>query len=157
MKFVLLAFTAALISTFAATAEDKPANPKPETIRTGHFEKNNSGLKGERSFLILRDYDAFEKVFGTVPPLGKQKNNPVTKADFEKSVVVAVITRGPAVTSYGDVSGTSADGQFTLKYKSVTGPAGTATFASPLLVVVPKEGLKGTIFADDGAEVGQAK
>ena len=67
------------------------------------------------------------------------------------------ITRGPAVTTYGDVSGASADGQFTLKYKSATGPAGTATFASPLLVVVPKEGLKGAIFADDGAEVGTAK
>ena len=114
-------------------------------------------MKGERSFLILRDYDAFEKVFGTVPPLGKRMNNPVTKADFEKGVVVAVITRGPAVTTYGDVSGASADGQFTLKYKSATGPAGTATFASPLLVVVPKEGLKGAIFVDDGAEVGTAK
>ena len=157
MKPALFAFAAALISTFAATAEDKPADPKSDPIRTGHFEKNNSGLKGERSFLILRDYDAFEKVFGTVPPLGKRMNNPVTKADFEKGVVVAVITRGPAVTTYGDVSGASADGQFTLKYKSATGPAGTATFASPLLVVVPKEGLKGAIFVDDGAEVGTAK
>ena len=156
MKPALFAFAAALISTFAATAEDKPADPKPDPIRTGHFEKNNSGLKGERSFLILRDYDAFEKVFGTVPPLGK-KNNPVTKADFETGVVVAVITRGPAFTTYGDVTGASKDGQFTLKYKSATGPAGTATFASPLLVVVPKEGLKGAIFADDGAEVGTAK
>jgi len=149
-------FAFALVFALAipALAEDKPAEI---TVRTGHFEKNNSGLKGDTSFLILRDLEAFEKVFGTVPPLGNKKNNPVTKADFEKNAVVAVITRAAAITTYREVTGATQDGKLTLKYKSVTGPAGTANFASPLIVLIPKDGLKEAVFIANGTEAGTAK
>jgi hypothetical protein len=149
------------LTAFAAVgrAADEPAKGLSAPTRTGHFEKNTSGLKGETSFLVLRDIDSFEKVFGTVPPLGGKKANPVTKELFEKGVVVAVITRAAAVTTYSDptILIDTENSTVKLSYKSVTGPPGTATFASPLIVMVPKEKMNGAVFFDNGKEVGSAK
>jgi len=148
---------ASLAASVAARADVKPEEVPAESIRSGHFEKNDSGLKGDASFLILRDLESFEKVFGTVPPSGGRKANPVTKADFEKGAVVAVITRAAATTAYGELKSDREGGTFTLHYKSVTGPAGTANFASPLIVVVPKEKLKRAVFIANGKEAGTAE
>lgn len=140
-------------------AEDK--KPPEFTVHTGHFEKNTSGLKDEPSLLILTDDAAFGKVFGTVPPAGlgggARKNNPVTKEVFEKNVVVAVIKRGKAITTYTEVS-TKADGEtLTVSFKSEAGKEGTATFASPLIVAVPKGKITKVVFVENGKEIGSAK
>ena len=158
---------ALLIATvFAATvhAEDKPKGEKLD-IGTfgGHFEKNNSGLKGDSSFLLIPDYDQFEKLFGTVPPAGigpnagKRKVTPVTKATFENFVVAGVVKRGTAVTTYSDVAAYLDGDTVTVTYKAETGAPSTATFASPLFVAVPKEKVKKVIFIENGKEVGTAK
>ena len=59
MKSAPLALAVTLFLGFAAMGEDKN-DPKPEATRTGHFEKNNSGLKGDQTFLILRVIESFE-------------------------------------------------------------------------------------------------
>lgn len=141
-----------------AADEKKP----PEfTAHTGHFEKNTAGLKGDVSLLLLTDEDAFGKVFGTVPPAGLgggvRKNNPVTKEVFEKNVVAAVIRRGKAITTYTEVS-TKTDGEtLTVSFKSEAGKEGTATFASPLIVALPKGKITRVVFVENGKEIGTAK
>ena len=146
-----------------AVADDKKEDKKgPEfVVHTGHFEKNNSGLKDEPSLLLITSSDDFEKVFGTVPPAGLggggKKNNPVKKDDFDTEVVAAVIKRGKAITTYTEVS-TKTDGEtLTVSCKSVEGNAGTATFASPLIVSVPKGKVKTVVFVENGNEIGTAK
>lgn len=140
-------------------AEDKKT---PEFIvHTGHFEKNTSGLKDEPSLLLLKDDDAFGKVFGAVPPAGLgggvRKNNPVTKGVFEANVVAAVIKRGKAITTYTEVS-TKTDGDtLTVTFKSEAGKPGTANFASPLVVAVPKGKIAKVVFVENGKEIGTAK
>jgi hypothetical protein len=140
-----------------AFADDK----KPEfTVHTGHFEKNTSGLKGDASFLLYKDAAEFEKVFGTVPPAGLgagRKSNPVTKEVLDKMMVVAVIKRGKAITTYTEVSATADGETLTVKYTAETGAPGTATFASPLVVAVPKGKITKVVFVENGKEVGTAK
>ena len=127
------------------------------TVHSGHFEKNNAGLKGEQSFLLLTDREAFDKIFGAGFVMGK-KPNVVPKGAFDKSVVVATIKRGNAITTY-DVEKVTLDKDGTLyvQYKATAGPAGTATFASPLIVTAPKDKVKKIAFIENGKTVGTAE
>ncbi len=144
-------------------ADDKKDDKKaPEfVVHTGHFEKNTSGLKDEPSLLLLKDDTAFGAIFGAVPPSGLggggRKNNPVTKDVFDNSVVAAVVKRGKAITTYTEVS-TKTDGEtLTVTFKSEAGKPGTATFASPLVVAVPKGKITKVVFVENGKEIGTAK
>ncbi len=93
-------FAALLLIAPVSLADDKKDDKKDPVfvVHTGHFEKNTSGLKDEPSLMLLKDDDAFGKIFGAVPPAGLgggvRKNNPVTKDVFEANVVAAVIKRG---------------------------------------------------------------
>jgi len=156
----LLALAVGLFALpLSLSADDKKA---PDfTVHTGHYEKKDSGLKDEPSLLLLTDFDAFGKVFGTVPPAGLgggvRKNNPVTKDTFEKNVVAAVIKRGKAITTYTEVT-TKTDGEtLTVTFKSEAGKESTATFASPLVIAVPRGKITKVVFVENGKEIGSAK
>lgn len=125
------------------------------TVHTGHFEKNSSGLKGDASFRVFTDFATFEKVLGTVPSVGPRKANPVTAATFQDHDLVVVIKRGKAITTYSEVSTTSDDTTLTLSYKTDVGTPGTAEFASPLVVAVPKGKAASVKFVENGKEVGK--
>lgn len=143
----------------SATGQDQPKGDKVEfTQYNGHFEKNNSGLAGAHSFLLLPSREAFDKVFGTVPPLmGNDKAVRLPANAFDKGVVAAVVTRADAPTEYSDVTATLKGTTLTVAYKSKTGPAGTAKFASPLILSLPKDKFKDVVFVNNGKEVGTAK
>src|SRR5437763_1962390 len=97
----------------SANGADEPKGEKIEfTVHGGHFEKNNAGLKGDQSFLLFSDREAFDKVFGAGFVMGK-KPNVVPKDAFDKSAVVAVVTRGKAITTY-DVEKVTLDKDGTL-------------------------------------------
>lgn len=154
-------FAFALLAALPCTlfAEDK--KEPGFTVHTGHFEKNNSGLKDEPSLLLLTDFDSFDKAFGTIPSAGLgggvRKNNPVTKQVFDTQLVAAVIKRGKAITAYTEVS-TKTDGDtLTVAFKSEAGKPGNATFASPLVVSVPKGKVMKVVFVENGKEIGTAK
>jgi hypothetical protein len=140
----------------AAPVPAQPDGKPVEFVRhTGHFEKNNSGLQGDVSRLVFTDADAFGKVFAPVPPLmgkGANKPNPVKADTFEKSLVVAVVTRANAPTIYSDIAAKVADGVLIVSYKAVTDPPSTAIFASPLIISVPKDGIKKVVFVTNGKE-----
>jgi hypothetical protein len=142
-----------LVFTPLAFADDKVE----ARVYTGHYEKNTSGLSGEASFLVYHDFAEFEKVFGVVPPIGARKPNPVTDDVLADNRVVAVIKRGKAVVVFTEVAVTS-DGQtLTVRYKAEVGAPGAATFATPLVVSVPKGKETKVVFVENGKEVGSAK
>jgi hypothetical protein len=153
-------FVLALLFCTLAYAEDNPKEEKPgSTIHTGHFVRNDTG-EDARSLYLCSDQDAFEKLFGTVPPLngnGGRKTNPVKDDVFEKNMVVVVVIRAMAITTYNEVS-TKVDGEkLVVSYKCETGKAGSASYASPLIVSVPKGAWKTATFFENGKEVGTAK
>jgi hypothetical protein len=145
-----------LPALMAAPVPAQPEGKPVEVVRnTGHFEKNNSGLKGDVSRLVFTDAEAFGKVFAPVPPLmgkGNNKPNPVKPDAFDKNLVVVVITRATAPTTYSDISAKLADGILIVTYTAVSDPPGTATFASPLILSVPKDGIKRVVFATGGKD-----
>jgi hypothetical protein len=152
--------TALFATCFALAAHasaDEPKAAKVEfVVHTGHFEKNNAGLKDNPSFLTLTSAEAFDKVFGVAFTMGK-KPNVVTKGAFEKHLVIATIKRGNFITNYDVEKVTLADGTLTVAYKTTDEAGGTATFASPLIVSVPKAGVENVEFVENGKKAGTAE
>ncbi|MBX9582023.1 MAG: hypothetical protein K2X87_17095 [Gemmataceae bacterium] len=156
MARVLLAAPALLAAALLAPADDPKAEKVKFEAYTDHFEKNNAGLKGDESFLLVNTREGFDKVFGVgVVAGGKQKFVP--KDAFDTKVAAAVIHRGDAPWTY-KVEGVTADGgTVTVRYSAKKGEASTAKFASPLIVTVPKAGVKKVVFVENGKEVGTAE
>lgn len=141
----------------AARADEAKGEKVEYALHTGHFEKNNAGLKGNQSFLALGTFDAFDKVFGAGFVMGK-KPNVVQKDAFPKRLVVSVITRGNAITTYTVEKVTlDKDGTLYVAYKAATDPPGTATFASPLIISVPKDKVKKVAFIENGKAAATAE
>ena len=59
------------------------ANPIEYMVHSGYFEKNNSGLKGEASYLAIKDRETFDKAFGVAFTMGKKPN--VRPPDLQQS------------------------------------------------------------------------
>jgi hypothetical protein len=136
-------------------ADDVPKGEKVEfkSYARPYFEKNNSGLMGDASFLAITDQAMFDKTFGIGVVMGK-KPDVLPKNAFEKQMVLSVIKRGPVYT-YSEVSVTAADGVLYLQYAADTkGAGGTARFSSPLIVAVEKGKWKSVVFMEGGKKVG---
>ena len=90
--------------------------------------------------------------------MGGKKVTAVPADAFDKQFAAVVIKRGPAVTTYRVEAVTlDKDGTLYVQYKADAGPAGTATFASPLIVTAPKEGAKRVAFVENGKAAGSAE
>ena len=123
-------------------------------VHTGHFQKNNAGLKGDASFLAFTDRAGFDKVFGVGATMKKQ--NFVPKDTFDKKLVVAVIHRGKAPWTY-KVEKVTADGDtLYVQYEATAGKEGNATYASPLIVSVGKGKYTSVVFVENGKKAGTA-
>ena len=76
----------------------------------------------------------------------------------EKKLVVAVIKRGNATTTYKVDGVTAADGVLQVSYTATPGKASpSARFASPLIVAVPKGNYKSVNFIENGKKAGTAE
>ncbi len=118
-----------------------------------YFEKNNSGLRGERSYLVLTDQAQFDRVFGAAARMG---NNTFLPADaFENKIVVAAIKRG-AMRKYSDVAVTEENGVLLVSYTATDAAAGAATFSVPLILAVDKGAYSGVVFVENGERAGVA-
>jgi len=146
-----------------AIAAPVPAPEKSEEIRfqshSGHFEKNNSGLKGDSSYLSILDQAAFDKVFGSVPPLGGKKHNWLPQDAFKTDQVIAVIKRGPSTYTFSTISVASDAKTITVKFTSKAGDpgAGTAQFATPMILSIPQMKGREIVFVENGKEAAKLK
>jgi hypothetical protein len=142
-----------VVATLAGAADDKIE----AKVYGPYFEKNTSKLKGDASYLVVSDQKAFDAVFGSGFTTAK-KPVLIPKDTFEKNLVVAVIKRGDSVTTYTVEKTELKDGTLTLTYKATAkGGGGTAKFASPLVVTVPKKDVKSVQFVENGKKVETVK
>jgi hypothetical protein len=119
-------------------------------VHSGYFESNQSGLKGESSYLTFTDPKAFEKVFGIGVVMGK-KPRLLPKDAFESHLVVAVIKRGKSIWDYKVEKVTEDEGTVYVQYTaSPRDGGGSATFASPLILSVPKGKYSSVVFLENG-------
>jgi len=151
-----LLLAAGIVLPAASAAFEKGAKVEFKTYAAPYFEKNNSGLKGEASFLVLPDKESFDKVFGVGFVMGKKP--PVLKGDdFNKKLVVAVIKRGDAPVKYKVDSVTEAGDELRVSYTAKAGAPGTAKFASPLILTLDKGKYKSVTFIENDKKVGTAE
>ena len=154
-RFALIAVGLIAFSVPVRAADEAKGEKVTYTVFDTYFEKNNSGLKGNETYTALTNKDGFEKVFAARPPLMGGKKPVLLAADaFDKQFVAVVVKRGPAITTYQvEAVKLDKDGTLYVQYKAENGPAGTATFASPLIVSVPKEGAQKVTFIENGKAV----
>jgi len=147
-----------LVLALPILAEEKPAKGDKVEYQayTVYFEKNTSGLKGDVSYLAVTDRPKFDSLFGFGRTMGPKPD--LLPADaFEKKMVVGVIKRGNAITTYKVDGVTAADGVLQVSYTATTGKPGSAKFASPLIIAVPKGTCKSVDFIENGKKVGTAE
>lgn len=138
-----------------ATGHDGVSPPGPaafDAYTSGYFERNDSGLKGEVSFLVLTSEAAFDAVFGFGATMGRQPDTLPPDA-FDASIVVAVIHRGDAIWTYQVDEVASHDQGLRVSYRAHKGPSSSARFASPLIVRLPKQGTANVQLIENGEPV----
>jgi hypothetical protein len=159
MLSLTLVFLPLIAVAAPAPDDEKPKGKAVESeIYTKYFESNKSGLKGDASYLAITDQEAFGQTFGGPGFTMGEKPKVLPKDAFEKKMVVAVIKRGDAITTYKDVKVTADDDTLYVSYDAETkGGGGSAKFASPLIVSLEKGKYTNVIFFENGKKVGSAK
>jgi hypothetical protein len=152
----LLAASTGLALAGDKDKEEAKGDKLPFEVYTSYFEKNNSGLKGDESFLAFTDRKSFDQVFGVAVVMGK-KPSVLAKDAFDSKLVVAAIKRGDAPWTY-KVDKVTGDGDtLYIQYDATTKKGdGTAKFASPLIVSVDRGKYKTVVFLENGKKVGTA-
>jgi hypothetical protein len=149
----------ALAGTGQLTAGKDDAKEEKADFKVydGYFESNKSGLKGEASYLVFTDRKTFDNVFRPTPPLlGAKKKTFLPDNSFESNMVAAVVKRGDRTWAYKVIDVTRCKGKTTISYEAkAEGAGGGATFASPLIVAVARDGTR-VVFVENGKEVGTA-
>jgi inhibitor of cysteine peptidase len=153
-SFVLFALTVYGFAQANANKTASAAAPVNFQQFTSYFEKNNSGLKGDRSFLVLTSQNQFDKVFGPAATMGP--NSFLPSDVFKSKVVVAAIKRG-ALRKYDNVKATGERGTLFIWYDAKDEEPGSATFSSPLILAVDKGKYKQVVFMENGKRAGTAR
>ena len=155
---------AAAVALLLAEARQSSAGEMSEvkhSVHSGHFERNDSGLTGDFSVVLIRDFASFEKTFGLAAfGLGGRgpKLNYVTEETFKTDLVAAVIRRGSTVPEYAEIKTTVEGDRLVVSYKLIPGKAGgEAKFAVPLIVSVPKGKIAKASFVENGKPLGETK
>jgi hypothetical protein len=119
-----------------------------------YFEGNDSGLKGETSYLVFTSQSQFDKIFHPAATGGE--NHFLPDQAFKAKVVVAAIARGNFLRTYDDPKVTAANGNIYVWYKATDRQEESATYASPLILAVDRGHYSQVIFMQDGKRVGVA-
>lgn len=119
---------------------------------SGYFVSNKFEPKAAESFVVIHDQEQFDKVFG-VAFVMRDKSHRLPQDAFKSKMVVAAVKRGNAVTEFKVEGVTEAKGVVELRYTTTAKKAGTAIFASPLIVSIPKGEYKVIRFVENGKPV----
>ena len=119
-----------------------------------YFERNDTGLTAQTSYLVFTSQAQFDKIFGPAPTMGR--NNFLPNNTFSTKMVFATIARGHFLRTYDDPKVTTKNGTVYVWYKVKDAQQASATFASPLILAVDKGQYSEIIFMENGTRVGAA-
>lgn len=125
----------------------------------GHFERNDSGLKGSKSFLAFDQLEKFEAIFGTAAlGLGPtRKQNFVTPETFEERMILATIYRGRSEPTISNISIRMEKGTIVVRYKFRPGRDAGFAMNVPLILSIPKTDFQKIEFYENDKLVGTVK
>ncbi len=136
-------------------------NPKFNSYPS-YFESNQSGLKGNTSYLAFTNRAAFDKTFGAAAVMGSNKF--LLENAFDAGIVVAVIKRGPLIWNYTVQKVVANNRSVTVHYNAKStateigaenAGASNASFASPLIVALDRKDYASVLFVENNKNVGQ--
>jgi len=133
-----------LICQFAIAAE--PATLAHDTY-SGYFVSNKFEPKTAQSFVVIKDQDRFDEVFGVAFVMG-DKSHRLPKDAFKTLMVIATIKRGNAFWEYKVESVTEDMSVVQLRYKATSKKTPATTFSCPLIVSIPKGKYKAVEFVE---------
>lgn len=160
MKRILVIITAIMLTvvTQAFAADTTTAGPERQLefkrYDSSYFERNDTGLTTQTSYLVFTKRAQFDKIFGPAPTMGQ--NHFLPDNTFDTKFVVAAIARGHFLRKYDDPKVTMKDGKIYVRYKAKDTPQKSATFASPLILAVDKGQYSEVVFMENGKRVGAA-
>jgi hypothetical protein len=116
-----------------------------------YFARNDTGLKGRTSYLVLTSQAKFDKIFHPAPTMGQ--NNFLPEKTFDTKVVVATIMRGKSLRTYDVSKVTAKNGRLYVWYTVKDSKPGGATYQSPLILAVDRGHYSHVVFMQDGKRV----
>ena len=124
----------------------------PFETYTGYFVSNKFEPEAAGSFAVIGNQEQFDKIFG-VAAVMRDKARRLPKDAFKSNVVLAVIKRGQAVWEFKVESVTNSAGAILLRYETSSTKSDSATFASPLILSIPKSSYSAVQFIENGTPV----
>ncbi len=149
-KFASLAWLA--VATCACIVRAAAGTPEP---MPSLFVKNDAGLDKQAHFIMVKEQKEFERYFGQAALMWQKKKLP--PPDFAKQIVVAAIHQGKFYTEYKVQAVTNANKVTTIIYTTVTKPTPATTYACPMILTLPREGLTTVNFVENGQPVAALK
>jgi hypothetical protein len=141
-------------STLPPPAVD-PTNLPFETY-SGYFVSNQFEPNAAESFVVISDQEQFDKVFG-VAMVMRDKSHRLPKELFKENLILAAIKRGKAVWEFKVENVPVSNGVAELRYTATSKASDSATFASPLIVSIPRGKYTVVRFRENEKVVKEAK
>ena len=154
MKRIFQIAAVLILSVVPALAQ-KPASASELAFQrydSSYFEKNNSGLKGATSYLVITSQAQFDQIFGPAAVMGQ--NNFLPAGIFDSKMIVATIRRASFVRTYTPSKVTASKGTVYVWYDAKDGAPGSARYSSPLILAVDKGHYSKVIFMQNGKKAG---
>jgi hypothetical protein len=133
---------------------EEAAKPLAFDTHDGYFVSNQFEPEAPVSFVVLRDQDSFDKVFGAAVVM-RDKSHRLPPAAFDKKLVIAAIHRGKAMVTYQVESVVMEAQTVVVRYTAKSTPSDSAEFACPLILSLDKGDFKGVRFMENGKEAKQ--
>jgi hypothetical protein len=133
---------------------DKNTRPVEYQRYDSYFEKNNSGLRGKASYLVLANQEQFDKVFGSAAAM--EQNSFLPPDVFKSKLVFATIKRG-SLRHYDEVKVTAGNGKLVVWYNAKDDAPSSATYSTPLILTVDKGKYNEVVFMENGKKAGAVK
>jgi len=159
--FLVAAFTMAPAQKSAAAAERKVEFQS--YAKANYFERNDSNLKGNASYLIFTNLEKFEQIFGYATSMGN--NHFLPDNVYDSKLVVAMIKRGNSIYIY-DLKKVTVKKKELYVWYNVAPDKSSTTAATPgddshswnsgCFLTVDKNNYTKVIFMENGKRVGTA-
>lgn len=151
-----LAAVALLFPTYGLAKTRKVGGETPVDFAryTSYFENNTSGLRGQKSYLVIDNQKQFDRTFGPAATMGT--NSFIPDHAFQTKIIIAAIKRGN-LREYSDVKVAEKNGILWVSYTTKDSPPGSATYRSPLIIGVDKGKYKEVVFTENGKRAGTVR
>ena len=115
-----------------------------------YFERNDSGLKRETSYLVFTSQSQFDRIFHPAPTMGQ--NSFLPEKAFDTKLVVATIKRGNSLRTYYIAKVVAKKRKLFVWYTFKDSQEGGARFNSPLILAVDRSDYSQIVFVENGPE-----